>query len=155
MGHFENKISHFASMLYKKFCLGNPKFINKKAIKAEMANIIIEYITSKYIDSFKYDNDLLCNLIQDINLQMLVNDLKYPLIVMNSQHVDNNHIIVSAQIMDELISFFEKSHKMISRNCQRYVKKSEIKELHEILCKSDKYDDQIAKQIVDTLVVEF
>lgn len=133
MGHLENKISQLAAKLYKDYCVGNPQFLNKKAIKNEIAVLIKKYVLKQYITSRDNQIDLLESLTKSSHLTELATQLQYPLLVVNSNFVGSQYGIDlcvndgDVGMIADLRVFFSGSHKMIGRNCRKLAKKYPIK----------------------------
>lgn len=135
MGHFEKKINDFAGALYQKYCVGNPKFVNKKAIRDELTKLVYEYLINNYINK-SVDEKFYTVIIAAPNIIELATQMQYPLLVVKNGYVGQQYNLdlcinnSDIKLVDDLRFFFTTFNKMIERNCQRIACKKMNKQKH-------------------------
>ena len=170
MGHLTRKIDHFASQLCREFCLGEPKFINKKAIRREISKIIFNYVIRCYV-SYRRDESG----IQYINVLTaphsiveLTSQLLVPLMIIKKQHVGEQYWEIDLndttdhRIMEVLTIFFKQSHRTMDRNCRKLISKKrfvtieyEQAEKENDSQLGDSFSDEEEDSFIDYNTVEF
>lgn len=117
MGHLTEKVDHLANYIFKNYCVGDHRFVNKKIICQEIAKSIINYLADKYKEN---TGDYLQTLV--LNSQILVKQLETPLSILKPStqyRID----LATNNLSHDINNFFTLHHKMISRNITTVIKK--------------------------------
>ena len=115
MGHLNKKIEQLAGELFNNYCVGNPKFLNKKAIKACITQTIFQFVTNKYQQHADTMESYESILTSSIELTNLASQLQYPLLIVRPSLVGEKYgIDLSShdqdyRMMIDLRKFFVKS----------------------------------------------
>ena len=148
MGYLTRKIDNLSSLLYKQYCIGESKFINKKIIKQEITDIIVSYILSHY----QINKNCLINSLTTSNcLIELVDELKKPLFVIKEHNINIDNQIINDNITNDLRNFFVSSNKVIHRNCHSL--KNHKKNLFSVL-PSEQLSNDLIDELLQTIEIQ-
>lgn len=118
MGYLDRKIDHLVSNIYKNYCVGEPRFLNKKAIQSELSKIVMDFMLNSYQES---DEAFLQKLISNTN--NLTDQLQVPLTIIKQSLGDHYRIDLATQMLSsDLEEFFQISYKTLFRNMKTVIK---------------------------------
>lgn len=119
MGHLNEKVDRLTNYIFKTYCVGDHRFVNKKIICQELTKSIMNYLVDRYREN---TSDYLQTLV--LNNQILVKQLETPLLILkpNTQYrID----LATNNLSHDINNFFTLHHKMISRNITIVIKKKD------------------------------
>lgn len=131
MGHLKTRIDHLAASLFKRYCLGHPRYVNRRAVLDDLSNTMLNYLVSSYTGPRR--DEYFEILIAKKNIKQLTDQLRETLMIVRGDRCSIEDVIGLTQqylnhnpetpIESELKEFIVSNETMIWRNLRPLMKK--------------------------------